>query len=258
MALRGARLWAWGALLTLSACSKPDPPARRTEPWLATPSASGAFNVGAPRLYRFTSDSSISFSVSGHKEKLNGHLPLASGELHIDPRDLQQTQANLTVDLTKLSIDTPPPSGLELGASSPDALALQWLELGPQVPAERRAQFTPARFELHALENLSSTILLGGGKSGAVRAAAIGTLLIHGFRAPVRVEVSLRKLPASSDPERVSIRSVGALVVSLVPHDITARDAAGVVDALGAARAADWVGKTAHVQFELVAQATGN
>jgi len=254
MALRGARLAALAALWSFG-CSKPDPTPRRTEPWLATPSASSSVGVvGAPRHYRFTSESTLSFSVAGRKQKLSGRVPLARGELRLDPRDLKPTQAELEVDLTKLSIETPAPDGFELGASAPDALARQWLELGDQVPAERRAQFATARFELHSLENLSPSYLAIDGKPSSVRAAAVGTLLIHGFRAPVRAEVLLHTLPPAAGVERVSIRSVSALVVPLGPHDITARDPSGVVDTLGAARAADWVGKTARIEFELIAQ----
>lgn len=253
MALKTRRLLALSAALLLAGCEKPDPPPRRTEPWLRTPaSASGTANPSAPRIYRFSTESAVTFSLSGKKGKLRGQVPLRGGELQLDARDLTQTRASIDADLTRLSIDTPPPEGLELGAS-PAELALQWLELGAQVPAERRAQFAAARFELHSLENLSPSYLSLGTKPSPVRATAVGTLLIHGFRAPVRVEVSLRALTSPSGTERVSIRSLSGLVVALGPHDITARDASGVVDTVGAARAAEWVGKQARVEFELLA-----
>lgn len=237
------------ALVALCAmgCKKPPPNRHRTEPWLANPSASTTTRTSAARSYRFGSDSRIAFALSGRKGKIDGHVPLARGELELDPRDLKQTRASFDVDLTQLSIDTPPPEGL----GSATELALAWLELGPGVPAERRAPYATARFELVSLENLVPPYLDLGAKQAASRATAVGTLLIHGFRAPVRVEVVLR----ATGPERVSIQSVSALVVALAPHDITARDSSGVVDALGAARAADWVGKTARVEFELVGQA---
>lgn len=251
MALRRALL----LLLGCAACSKPEPP-HRTEPWLAHPSASASAvaAVGGPRAYRFTRGSSVRFSVAGRKAKLTGSVPLTRGELRFDPRDLQGARASIDVDLTQLQIDGEAPEGVELSGATPTATALQWLELGPRVPAERRAQFATARFELSALEGLSSSVLeLGRARPATpVRATAVGTLLIHGFRAPIRAE--LRLSPAGGSAERVAIQSASALVVPLAPHDITARDASGVVDALGAARAADWVGKQAQVVFELVAE----
>jgi hypothetical protein len=252
MALK--RALALGLLLSLglaAGCSKREAPPRRTEPWLASPSASGAV-LGGPRAFRFTSDSVIRFSTSGRKGKLSGRLPLAQGELRFDPRDVRGASASLSVDLTKLSIDESP-AAAELGGSSPDTLARQWLELGPEVPAERREQFATARFELSSLENLSASFLelTANGKSSGLRATAVGTLLLHGFRAPVRAEVRV----STTRTDQLSIRSVGALVITLAPHDIVARGPAGVVDALGASRSADWVGKQARVEFELIAEA---
>ncbi len=238
------RLLATVALLA-AGCKKSEAPPRRTEPWLANPSASTT-PVAAARVYEFASDSRVRFTVAGRKGKVDGSVPLARGELRLGPRDLKQTRAGFDVDLTKLSIETPAPDDV----GSPTELALSWLELGSQVPADRRAPFATARFELVSLENLVPPYLELGSKPSTVRATAIGTLLLHGFRAPVRVEVLLR----TAGPDRLSIRNVGALVVALAPHDITARDSSGIVDALGAARAADWVGKTARVEFELNGQ----
>lgn len=246
MALRRLPLLAAGIALVMLGCRRSEPAPRRTEPWLASPSASTTSPSGA-RNYRFASDNRVRFAVAGRKGKIDGEVPLAQGELRLDPRDLKQSRASFVVDLTKLRIETEAPEGL----GSATELALAWLELGPHVPPERRAPFATARFELVSLENLAPTYLELGSKQGSVRATAIGTLLIHGFRAPVRVEVALR----ATSPDRVSIRSVSALVIALAPHDITARDASGIIDALGAARAADWVGKTARVEFELTGQA---
>lgn len=246
MALSGAR----GCLAALSGivalgCSKADPPPRRTEPWLANPSAAPSA-VAAPRVYRFGSDSSATFSVSGRKGKLSGRVPVTRGELRLDPRDLKLTRASIELDLNQLEIETPAPDGLELGASSTAALARQWLELGRDVPEERRNQFSMARFDLVSLDNSSAASLETSSKS-TLRATAVGTLLVHGFRAPTRSEVRL----STNGPEQVSIQSVSALVLPLAPHDIVARDPAGVVDALGAARAADWVGKSVRIEFQL-------
>jgi hypothetical protein len=256
MALRKTRLLALALAWSCSACSKPDAAPHRTEPWLANPSASSPVS-GGPRAYRFTGDSNITFSVSGRKGKISGRAPLSRGQLRLDPRDLQSASASAEVDLSRLSIETDASEAAELGGVAPTTLALQWLELGSLVPSERRAQFASARFELASVENLSSKFLeLGSArKPSALRATAVGTLLLHGFRAPLRVEVLLGVTRSSpSAPERLSIRSVGGLVVPLAPHDITARDAAGIVDALGRARSADWVGKSARIDFELVAE----
>jgi hypothetical protein len=249
----------WLVVLGCVACAKKDPP-HRTEPWLAKPSASSAALASAPRTFHFLGESSLRFSVQGRKGKLSGHLPLSQGKLRLDPRDLSTATASIDADLSKLEIDTPPdaPESAPLGASSPSAIALQWLELGPGVAPERRAQFSQARFELASVEGLASPLLdLGATRQPAahVRATAVGTLLIHGFRAPIRADVLLQPLKtAPGAASRLSIRSAGALVLALAPHDITARGPSGIADALAMARAGDWVGKTARIEFELLAE----
>jgi hypothetical protein len=244
-----------GLLLALG-CSKRDSAPHRTEPWLARPSASSVAR-GGPRAYHFSQGSFVRFSVSGRKGKLDGRVPLTQGLLRIDPRDLQTASASADFDLTKLSVETPVPDNVELGVAA-STLAQQWLELGARVPAERRAQFATARFELASVENPSSAFLEPGSarKAAVVRATGVGTLLLHGFRAPLRVELRLSVVDTPPGaPERLSIRSASGVVVPLGPHDIAPRDASGIVDALGSARAADWVGKSVRVEFELLAEA---
>jgi hypothetical protein len=253
--------WLLVALLAGAGCAKKQEAPRRTEPWLASASASSSPAPRGVRELRFTQESRISFSVPARKAKLGGHVPLAAGKLRLDPDALEASSATIDADLSRLVIaqDTlPNDAGSPPG--SPNALALNWLELGPDVPAERRAQFALARFELVSLENLSSTSLDANPdpkRPANVRATAVGTLLIHGYRAPVRAEVLLQTLPPTATSSlRLSIRSSSPLVLPLTPHDIIARDPSGTPDPLQTARAADVVGKTARIELELVAEAS--
>lgn len=248
-------------LLFLTGCSKKDPAPHRTEPWLAQPSASTReLGQGAPQTFHFTPDSSVRFTVPGKKGKVSGRLALdlPRASLRLDPRELANTSASIEVDLTKLSIDAEAlPENVELGGGTPDALALQWLELGPDVAPERRREFGSARFELTSIENPSVPALDSSARRRqTVRATAVGTLLLHGFRAPVRCDVVLAPVESpTGTPQRLSIRSAGALVVTLAPHGIVARGPSGIADALAMARSAPWVGKQAKVEFELFAAA---
>lgn len=255
-----ASRWALCAVLACAGCKQAEPAPHRTEPWLAHPSASGAAAAAAaPRSFNFVPGSRVRFGVAGRKGKLSGSAPVSGGSLSLDARDLKGASGSVEVDLTKLSIDSDgaPPADDALGGASPVAVALQWLELGPDVAAERRASFATARFELASVDNLSAPLLdFSAKRPPHVRVTAIGTLLLHGFKEPVRVELALepRKPEAGAEP-RLLIRSVGALVVALAPHDITARGPAGIADTAAAARAADWVGKSVRIEFELRAEA---
>jgi polyisoprenoid-binding protein YceI len=252
------------ALLTLlgaAACKKKPEPVHRTEPWLAQPSGSAAqVTTGAPRSFHFAlGESNARFSVAGRKGKISGRAPVSGGKLSLDPHDLKNASGDVEVDLTKLGIDDAAvPEGIQLSGSA-STVAQQWLELGEAVASERRAQFGTARFDLTGTDNLSlSGLDFGAAHPRRSRATAVGTLLIHGFKEPVRAEVWLEPLPPrSGSPVRLSIRSAAALVIALAPHDITARGPSGIVDALAMARSAEYVGKSVRVEFELVAEADG-
>lgn len=251
------RLVALLCVLGLGCSKKPEPP-RRTEPWLASAvvSASAAPTASALLELRFAPESRIRFSLPAKNGKPSGQVPLASGKLRLVTQDLKSSTANLEADLTRLSLDPESlPAAAEL-PGSPDALALNWLELGPEVPIERRSQFALARFELTALENVSPpTLELGGKRPARVRATAVGTLLVHGFRAPVRAEVALESLPPGPSGQlRLSIRSTSPLVLPLAPHEISARGPSGGLDPQQGARAEGSVGKNARIELELVAE----
>lgn len=250
--------------VSLLGCRKHEEPVHRTEPWLAHPSASGsetAPSAEAPRHFHFAAESRVRFSLLGKKGKLSGRAP-AQGSLQLDPRDLSHTTATLTVDLTALEVDdSNVPEGMALG-TSPSSVAQQWLELGAEVPPEKREQFRVARFELSSVEGWSGVPLdFSGRRRVTVRATAVGTLLLHGYRAPVRAELALT--PQAADPGagghsgKLSIRSASALVLPLAPHDISARSPSGVVDAAATARAADFIGRNVRIELELVAEPDG-
>lgn len=247
------------ALLLLASpggCAKKEEPPRRTEPWLATPSTSSAVDSAAPRRFRFASESRVRFSLPTRKSRPSGSVAIASGELLLDQRQLERSRASVEVDLSQLTIDESTlPDGAELGGRSATSIALDWLELGSEVPREKREQFTKARFELVSVENLSTPGLGLEGRSNRVRATVVGTLLLHGFRAPVRCDVWLELQAADAGAPRLSIRSATPLVVALGPHDIGARTPSGSPDPLAAARAAEWVGKSVRLELELVAEA---
>lgn len=246
------------ALAPCLGCSKQPERPRRTEPWLASAaaSASAAPATQAVVELRFTQESRIRFSLPAKNAKPSGQLPVASGKLRLDTRELKNSSASIDADLTRISIDPDSlPPNAEL-SDPPSAAALNWLELGAEVPAERRQQFALAHFELTALENLSTAALDFDAKRPArVRATAVGTLLVHGFRAPVRAEVQLESLPPGPAGQlKVAIRSTSPLVLPLAPHEIAARRLSGVLDPQQTARAAGYVGMNARIELALVAE----
>lgn len=241
-------------------CKKHEPAPRRTAPWLASASAQAVESPTTPTKRSFRIDptaSQVRFSLPGRKAKPSGHVPITSGSIELSPRDLQSTRASVEVDLQGISID---PSSLPEQAeltSAPGTLALQWLELGADVPTEKRTQLGRARFELVSVEAPGASALeFNAPRPARVRVTAVGTLLLHGFRAPVRVELQLEPLAATTPGAlKLAIRSASPLVLPLAPHEVGPRSAAGVADPAEAARAEASVGKVAKIELDLVAEA---
>jgi polyisoprenoid-binding protein YceI len=241
-------------LLLGAGCSKKVEPPRRTEPWLANPSASaGAELKIGPLRFEVLAESGARFTLSGKRAKVSGTVPLLSGRLELDPNNLGSSRSSLEFDLARVdvAVDTEAPD--YESAQSATASALDWLELGSGVVDARREVFRRALFELSAIEDFNGSLDLGATKATTV--TAVGALTLHGFRAPVRARVQLQPLKTAPDaPRRLSIRSLQPVVLSLEAHDIVSRNVAGVSDATLTDRATRVIGKSVRVDFELIAQ----
>jgi hypothetical protein len=244
------------AVLSMSCSKKSDPP-RRTEPWPAQSSAAPQASSGKRLSYRFAPDSRVSFHVPGRRATLRGTVPLAGGSLSLDFSDLSRSKATLHADLMALELDEatlPPDAGIESASASASASARQWLELGAQVPEEQRQFFGRATFELVSAEPVGAGTSARADGTSKYAADVVGTLLVHGFRAPVRARVELETRPGATEgAPTVTIRTRSPLVVSLPAHDVTARDAAGVPLPLEAARLSAGMGREARIEAELTA-----
>lgn len=242
------------------ACTKKEEAPRRTEPWLAQPSASSATtSPSGPLRFRFLSESQIRFSVPTRRAQPSGTVPLADGSLELDARNPTRAKASLDFDLLRLVADPESlPAGTDLGGAEPSTLAQRWLELGHDVPSERREPFTRARFELSTVDDVSGVLELDRPSSKAT-ATIIGGLLLHGFRAPVRTRVAIQPQKTSAEqPRRLSIRSLEPVVLSMAAHDVTFRSPSGIADAAQTERLSDTIGKNARVEFELLAEQLPN
>jgi hypothetical protein len=237
--------------LGLGACRKQEEKPHRTAPWLAHPDLSSSATPGMePLELQLSNESRVRFKLVGRKGQVSGSAPVAQGTLRVDPRDLTRSSGSFSVDLSALSVDPVdnPPSN-----ASPRETALDWLELGPEVAADKREQFRFARFELTAVEGWSGRpVAWRGHKFPSQRLTAVGTLLLHGFRAPIRADVVLDLLAGTATPQ-LSIHSGSTLVLPLAPHDIGPRGPGGVVDAVETARAREALGSSVRLEVELVA-----
>jgi hypothetical protein len=226
------------------ACSKKEPPHEaRTEPWenpaylsSAQPAPQGSAAPGTTQRYTLQS-SKVSFELRAKQQTTRGSLQAVSGTLEVAP-DLVSSRANLEFDLTSLGVTSDGDAG---DHEAYTRRALEWLELGEQVPASTRERHRRATFELSGLERLTE-----GKKAGSWTGFARGQLALHGFRVPIAQAVSF-----DFSPEQVVVRSSGALI-KLAEHDLRPRNAEGQVVATELPLLGTRIGREAKVELELV------
>ncbi len=239
----------------LVACRGKPRPAPRTEPWLASASPSASTSPLVRRLRYTLARSQIELTLPAKRATPRGRVKSARGTLEVDLDDLSRTTGSVSVSLDELELVG------EDGTPSPTytARALDWLELGARVAAEKRDTGRSVTFTLGALDagRVVSAPGAGRGTSRALNSswAVRGDLGLHGVRAPVSAEISLILLPGphpEGPPAELSIRSRRPLVVSLGTHDIRPRDERGIPIARDLALLGEKVGASAKVSFELV------
>jgi len=243
-------------LLGLLACHRGQKRPERTEPWLASASASSSSAAPALRRVAYTlARSHFEFELPGRHATPRGQFERAWGELDVDLDDFSHTTGRVVVDLSDL---------IMLGANgdaevTSTARALDWLELGTKVKPERRDADRSATFALTSLD-AGHLVSAPNGDGRVLRRelvsswAAHGELSLHGVRAPLAADLGLTLVPGPAPggpPVELMIRSRRPLVVSLGTHDIRPRDERGVPIAKDLPLLGDKVGSVAKVSFEL-------
>jgi hypothetical protein len=246
-------------LLLVLACAvacrgKPKPP-ERTEPWLASASASSSAGPRLQRAQYRLGRAKLDFELPGRTGTVRGRVKQARGSLDVDLDDVSHTTGNVVADLNDIEL---------FGADGqPDASytarALDWLELGPRVKAEKRDVGRTVTFALSALD--AGRVVSAPGRDARAPRRELnasfnvrGELSLHGVRAPASTDVGLifvmGAIPDGA-PVELLIRSRRPLVVTLGTHDIRPRDERGVPIAKDLGLLGEKVGTVAKVSFEL-------
>jgi polyisoprenoid-binding protein YceI len=242
-------------LLVFLACSREEKRPERTEPWLAASASASSSTLPALRRAHYELESAeVAFELPAKQATPRGRLAKVTGRFEIDLENPERSNGSLGIDLGSVELDG---TG-DGGAEDATRRALEWLELGAEIPATEREPRRYATFALRGVEGAEGKGALfrerRDGKRPRLDGTAFGDLSLHGVRAPVRVPVSLEIEPAPTSetaPGRLVIRSRGPLVVSLGVHDIRPRDARGVLVARELVLLGENVGRDAKVSFVL-------
>jgi hypothetical protein len=230
-------------VLTALACQREPVPRDRTEPWAApgvSATASGR-PAGAPaaRVRYGLVEGKVDFELSAKAAKPRGGVQVLRAAIELDPSRPESTTGVIEVDLESLFMLGDATDAKDTERST---RALEWLGLGASVAAEARESARRGSFLVRSLERRPAGTWL-------VR----GELALAFVRAPETVEISVS--PAvdalAPAPERLLIRSVTPLVVTLSTHDIRPRDSHGAPIARDLELLGHKVGREARVSFAL-------
>ncbi len=245
------------AVALAGACHRAPPKPERTAPWPASASPSSSTAPAAVRrLHYKLGHADVRFELPAKHATPRGKLAEPRAELDVDLDDLSHTTGSVSLDLTKLTL-------LGADGTTEDAgttRALEWLELGRAVAAEKRDLDRSATFAISELDAGHVVAAPNGDRRVGRREleshwTVRGELSLHGVRAPLTADVSLTLVPGTDPagpPAELLIRSRKPLVVPLSTHDIIPRDASGVTIAKDLPLIGDKVGSEAKVTFDLV------
>jgi len=271
------------ACLGLAACSKPEPPPERTEPWPAHPPETAR---PTPKIrYALSSESRVDVSLRARDAKLTGEIRVVQGQLEVDLMRLDRTRGTVRVDVGSILMGAGDGTDTDRDQTSE---ARNWLDLGSNQPESVRARRRWAEFAISEIAEVSAEAAHEGKVTQRGRAApltdspgedagdagdepaapvseirqvglvAVGALTFHGFRVEHRTRLRAQfhypaAATATTTPTRVVVETRSPLIVPLAAHDIKPRDASGTFIAEGTKMLGTKVGRDARVSLQLVA-----
>lgn len=193
---------------------------------------------GVAKLVVASAGSSVKFLMDSPLEKIDGEAPdSVSGELFVDPANLEKSTALVKVDLDKLTLYQQKRAG-ESGAYGErkkselqNEHARDWLQIDAkegEVTAAQAAQNRVVEFRIERLSDLSAmNVLSMQGAERTVIGTAHGDFRLHGRKAKKSAKVTLSFSFAGDKLKSVRVKSVEPVKVALAEFEVHPRDAAG-------------------------------
>ncbi len=220
-------------------------------------------SAGARRFVVDSSSGVLGFDMDAPIEKIRGRVPASAltGEIFVDTADLGKTTGLVHVDLRELELfqrkadAEGQPFGEETKNETQNQHAREWLELGPDAPADALARNAVIEFSLRELGDLSATSLdkLTGAER-KVRFTATGEFLLHQRKASKSVKLEATFAYEGDQPSSVHVKSLEPLEVGLDEYDVHPREAFGKLAAKTLQALSPKVAKAAAVHLDFTAK----
>ena len=225
------------SLLTLAlfsvACDKKDTPVTPDpKPAAAATSAAPAAapaKVEAPAagMKRLTvATGKASFLIDAPLEKIKGETGDAKGTIDLDVTDLTKSKGEVSFRLSTLKTAT---FGDKSKDESQTEHALNWMEVGKESAADKRAKFEWATFALKSVTTAAPKLadVKEEGGARAFDAKLTGTFTLHGIASEKTLSVKVVVKGPADAPTEIAVTSAQPLEVSLKEHGIMPRDGVG-------------------------------
>lgn len=206
--------------------------------------------------------SKVEFMMEAPVEKIRGRVSGATeGQIQVDPSDISKTTGFLAADISGIELyqqvqdDKTKEFGEEKKSDAQNEHARQWLEIGPDAPADARQKNSRVEFAIRKIEGASQNdVTKMTGPSRKVTFKATGDFLLHGRKTEKTAELEATFNYAGDELSSVSVRSVKPFAVGLAEHDVHPRKGFGVLAEKGLDILAPKVAKEALVSVEVMAK----
>lgn len=251
-----------GCALLLSApgCGEEKPAAALAPTATALGTAQPAA-AGAVKLTVEKASSRVDFTMDAPVEKIRGKVEGATeGQLDVDLADLTKTTGRLTVDIGGLELfqrvaNDEGELGEEKKSDLQNKHARDWLEIGDDAPADRKAANSRVEFLLTKVESPSEKNVLGmTGAERKVTMTVTGDFLLHGRKSTKSAEIEAVFRFEGDRVTAVAVKTTKPFAAGLAEHDVHPRKGFGILAEKGLDALGQKVAKEALVSVELTAK----
>ena len=200
-----------------------DKPATPAKPEATTPAAPPAPVTGV-RLK--VGKAKGTFLIDAPAEKIKGISEDGKGEISIDPMDLGKSRGEVSIKLTTLATNT---FGDKKQDDSQTEHARNWMEVGPESSADKKAKYEYAKLTITGVETATPKLADVKEEGGArtFKAKVMGDLWIHGITSKKTLMVTVTVKGPVDAPTEAMIKTDEPFAVSMKEHEIMPRDKVG-------------------------------
>jgi polyisoprenoid-binding protein YceI len=221
--------------LALAGCDEKKeaaPPSQEKLPATSAPAASpaaaapAAAAVPASGVHLAVTKAKGTFLIDAPAEKIKGMSEDAKGELSIDPMDLGKSRGEVSIKMTALATSTFGDKGKD---DSQTEHARNWMEVGPESAADKKAKFEFAKLTITGVETATPKLADVKEEGGArtFKAKVMGDLWLHGITSKKTLAVTITVKGPADAPTEVTVKTDEPFAISLKEHEIMPRDKLG-------------------------------